>query len=210
VPYEPPEPPPFDSADPDHQNLIALVRSYRSAGWFRSETGSDEDVARRARERWWAEWADEVDTEGTDDGIFICSADPERATWFDPEADTCEENATYLSVLDELAGLSGSAVEFTDVVEDWNREPGRVFVSFRLDGGEHELALHEFDDWVDPKVIEQLNHYLAPERGRFWVFDGGGQAFAITWATSAEAEALSRSVRATLLDRAPDNWPGVR
>jgi len=32
-----------------------------------------------------------------------------------------------------------------------------VFVSYRLNGADQQMALHEFDDWVDPKIIVQLN-----------------------------------------------------
>jgi hypothetical protein len=210
MPYEPTAPPPFDPDDPAHRELIELVRRYRSAGWFAGDVASDEDVARRAREGWWAEWEQEVDTAAPDDGIFICAADPGRAIWFDPEADTCEENATYLSVLDDLAAVTGGALRLVGVSEDWHREPGRVYVAYEVDGVGRELALHQFDDWVDPKIIEQINRSLPPDGGRFYVFDGGGQAFAITWATATEAAALNGSGQTALLDRAPDPWPGIR
>jgi hypothetical protein len=210
VPYEATPPPPFDPDNPKHHDLIDFVHRYRSAGWFEGDVASDEDVTRRARERWWAEWEQEVDTAGSDDGIFLCFADPTRAIWFDPEADTCEENATYLSVLDDLAALTGGPIPLEGVSEDWQREPGRVYVTYRIDGVGHELALHQNDDWVDPKIIEQINRSLPPDGRRFYVFDGGGQAFAITWATAAEADALNGSGRAALFDRAPDLWPGIR
>ena len=77
--YIPSTPPPFDPQSPQHGALVQVVRQYREAGWFEHETGSDEKVAEGARERWWAEWEDEVDTSGPDDGIFICMADPQRA-----------------------------------------------------------------------------------------------------------------------------------
>ena len=63
--YIPSTPPPFDSQSPQHGALVQVVRHYREAGWFEHETGSDEKVADGARERWWAEWEDEVDTERT-------------------------------------------------------------------------------------------------------------------------------------------------
>jgi len=56
------------------------------------------------------EWQSEVDTSGPDDGIFISVADPERAIWFDPESDTCGENETYTSVLQDLAALSAETL----------------------------------------------------------------------------------------------------
>lgn len=208
--YIPSTPPPFDPQSPQYGALVQVVRQYREAGWFEHEAGSDEKVAGGARERWWAEWEDEVDTSGPDDGIFICTADPQRASWFDPERDTCEENQTYTEVLEELAALSGGTVVISNVVEDWDREPGRVFVSYRLNGADQQMALHEFDDWVDPKIIVQLNAALPAEGRRLYVFDGGGQAFGITWATPAETESLCSRGRATLLDRAPDAWPGIR
>jgi hypothetical protein len=186
-----------------------MVKQYREAGWFEHEAGTDEEVAEAARERWWAEWEREVDINPPDDGIFISMAGPQRALWFDPERDTCEENKTYTEVLGDLADLSGGTVVISDVVEDWHRESGRVFVSYRLSDANQEMALHEFDDWVDPKIIAQLNAALPPEGRRLYVFDGGGQAFAVTWATFSEAAALSSHGRATLLDRAPEAWPGV-
>jgi hypothetical protein len=72
------------------------------------------------------------------------------------------------------------------------------------------MALHEFGDWVDPKIIAQLDAALPAGGRRLYVFDGAGQAFGITWATPAEAESLCSRGRATLLDRAPDAWPGIR
>jgi hypothetical protein len=209
APYTPSTPTPFDLRSPEHRALIEEVGRYRKAGWFEDEVGSDEEVAERARGRWWEHWESEVDTSGPDDGIFICMSDPSRATWFDPEADTCEGNETYIDALQELSALTGGAVVITDAVEDWQRQPGRVFVSYRLNGSQHELALHHFDDWVDPKMIAQLNAALPGDGRRFYVFDGGGQAFAITWATPNEAESLMASGRAVLLDRSPDKWPGV-
>jgi hypothetical protein len=210
MPYIPSTPTPFDPESREHGALIEEVRRYRRAGWFQNEVGSDQEVAERARERWWAEWQSEVDTSGPDDGIFICMADPERAIWFDPESDTCEENETYTGVLQELAALSGGDLVITDVVEDWRREPGRVFVSCGVNGASIEVALHQYDDWVDPKIIAQLNAALPADSGRFYVFDGGGQAFGITWATSDEAESLMAHGRVVRLDRAPDAWPGIR
>lgn len=64
---------------------------------------------------------EEIDTSERDYAIFIKIADPQRAIWFDPEADTCEANATYTNVLKRLAALSGGALVITHVVEDWHR-----------------------------------------------------------------------------------------
>jgi hypothetical protein len=200
---------PFDPTSSAHKDLIRLVSQYRAASWFAGEGGSDQEIAERARTAWWAEWESEVDTDGTDDGIFISTADPERAIWFDPEADTCEENHTYTEVLGQLVSLTGGELSVSNIAEDWQREPGHVFVSCRVNGIVNELEFRENDDWVDPAVISQLNAAI-PEGGRrFFVFDGGGQAFCITWASRAEAEQLAGHGHAVLLDRAPDAWEGV-
>jgi hypothetical protein len=137
-------PTPFDPESREHGALIEEVRRYRRAGRFQNEVGSYQEVAERARERWWAEWESEVDTSGPDDGNFISMVDAERAIWFDPESDTCEQNETYTGVLQELAALSG----------------GDLFASCGVNRASYELALHQYDNWVTRRSFAQLNAAL--------------------------------------------------
>ena len=202
-------PPPWDPESPAHSGLVEAVRAYRRAGWLgRFGGASDEDAARALREEWWSQWEEEYAADEPDDGI-LAALDPERAIWFDPEADTCEDNRTYVDVLASLCEITGGELEITGVVEDWRREPGRVHVALVVNGTPGELHLHEFHDWVDPKVIEGLNRFLPRDGRHFYCFDGGGQAFCITWASPAEVAALEAARPARLLDKAPAAWPGV-
>ena len=209
--YVPPELPPWDHDRPEHRALIEKVHRYRSAGWFAhsTETDTDEKTAQAARQTWWSDFGCEMSTD-FDDGIFICIADPSRAIWFDPEADVCEGNSSYVHFLAQLSSLTEGDASIGEVVEDWHTEPGRIFVTYKLNGDEHSLALHHYDDWVDPKVLEQLNDELPAGGRRFYCFDGGGQPYALTWATADEVGAIASPGTTPLLDRAPDGWPGVR
>lgn len=160
-------PPPWDAASPAHRGFVEAVAAYRRAGWFeRFGNTSDEDAARALREEWWGEWGEEYEARSPDDGT-VATFDSERAMWFDPEADTCEANQTYFQALGLLSEITGGELEVTDIVEDWQREPGRVHVALVVNGTRAELHLHEFSDWVDPKVIEGLNSLFACRRQVF-------------------------------------------
>jgi hypothetical protein len=143
--------------------------------------------------------------DGDDEQLVVL--DEDRAVSLDPENDVCDENHSYAEVLERLAGLTSGEVELTDIVEDWHRQPGQVYVAFSLNGRPAELCLEQMDDWTDGSMIGQLNALLARRGGHFFVFDGGGQAFSITCLTPEGAALVSRQRPLRLFDVAPEAWP---
>jgi hypothetical protein len=207
-------PPPMPEWDPVscrlHGELVEVVREYRSAGWFEQFAGQpDEVVAEVLRAQCWPDDCEEFDVARAGYGNFAL-ADTERVIGLDPEADTSEGNHVYVGVLRRLAKITLGALVMTDVSEDWRSEPGRVIVSLVANGQPRQLRLHQLDDWVDPKVITLLNAMVAEQARRFYCFDTGGQMYPITFATPEQAAAMNAFGKVRLLDRAPDEWPGIR
>jgi len=193
-----------------HRDLIEVVHEYRVAGWFEQYVGQpDEVVAEVLRAQWWQDDWEEFDVARAGYGNFAL-ADTDRVIGLDPEADTSEGNHVYVEVLQRLAEITADALVITDVSEDWQSESGRVIVSVLANGQPRQLRLHQFDDWIDPKVITLLNGIVAAQARRFYCFDTGGQMYPITFAKPEQAAAMNAFGKVQLLDRAPDEWPGIR
>jgi len=192
------------------RELIEVLREYRAAGWFKQYAGQPEEaVAKAVRAQWWQDNWEEFDVERWGYGNFAL-ADTESVIGLDPEADTVEGNDVYVGVLGRMAKITSGALVISDVSEDWQSEPGRVIVSLVANRDPRQLRLHQFHDWVDPKVISLLNAILVAQAGRFYCFDTGGQMYPITFATPEEAAAMNAFGKVDLVDHAPSEWPGIR
>ena len=207
---EAPTMPVWDPASRLHGELLRVLHEYRAAGWFKQYAGQPDDVVAQAlRARWWQDDWEEFDADRVGYGNFAL-LDTERVVGLDPEADTAPGNDVYIQVLDDLAGITAGALALSEAAEDWDSEPGRVIVTFVANGAPHRLRLHQFDDWVDPKLIPLLNDIVPRHQGRFYCLDTGGQMYPITFATAEEVKALNAFGRVSVVDHAPEGWPGIR
>jgi len=85
----------------------------------------------------------------------------------DPEADVCAENQVYREVLGEWAIISKGAFTPTSIREDWETDTGPVEVSFDLAGRLTKVSPAYENDWIDLKVLRQINALIATSDRQF-------------------------------------------
>ncbi len=116
-------------------------------------------------------------------------------TWAgDPKADVCDGDNVYAEVVKEWAEITGGAFAPTDIHEKWHSVIGPIEVSFLVNGQPNLITPTHRDDWIDLKIVAQLNRILEASGKRFnYVVDGN---FCLLLFLSPEMELRLRQERA--------------
>jgi len=107
------------------------------------------------------------------DDVFILAYSVGQSWADDPEADVCDTNRVYTTVLLEWAGISNGVFTPTKIDEIWETEEGPITVSFQIEGAEHIVKPKYLEDWIDLDVLQQINQTIAKRhRQFFYAIDG--------------------------------------
>jgi len=202
---------PRQSDPPPSPQLMAAVPVFRRAGFFALyEPLSDVELARSLAATWRAWEGDELSSDPGELDWMLVVLDEERTFQGDSEADVLEGNNVYVGLLRDLARRSGGALTVRAIKEEWASHTGSVDISLRANGNAVHLALADCGDWIDPKLLTEVNGLLSPEGPHFFVVDTGGQNVIITRATEEERRTLEEARSLRLSDRPPPWWESVR
>lgn len=196
--------------------LVAKVRAYRAFGFFQSKedrgrvTGDepgfrhvpiglplaaygrmdDAQVADVILRRHEAEWGQPFDPEEDDAAVRVAEHDAWRMARIDAECVAHGEDA-YVDVLLALARISRGGFRPEDVRESWDApEDGPVRVSFTLEGEPREIALDVSGDYLDDRVVDDVNMMLVGQGWRFERVETGDQSMLLVALSPRERRAL--------------------
>jgi len=95
------------------------------------------------------------------DDVFLLAYSEGNVWEGDLEADVCAHNEVYSEVLPEWARISRGAFAPSAITEHWESETGPITLSFQLGGQPASLSPGYHDDWIDLKILQQINGLIA-------------------------------------------------
>jgi hypothetical protein len=153
---------PASKIEPTELNSVeAVIQFYRTLGLFSAIR--DESVIQQFRQ---SHGRYPNPTDPWDDVFLLAYAQGDVWTG-DPEADVCAENQVYREVLGEWAAISNGAFDPISIREDWETDTGPVQVSFDLAGRPMKISPAYQNDWIDLKVLQQINALIATSGRQF-------------------------------------------
>ncbi len=104
----------------------------------------------------------------TETSANIALQDTNKAILKDTEADVLKGNDAYIFFLQQLSEISDSKFVPTDVKETWETETGPITVKLTSWEKQFEFKPEYFDDWLDGRVIEDINNELVDSKCGFY------------------------------------------
>jgi hypothetical protein len=183
-----PEGPPPAIAD---ETIVDRVAALRSVGLFADRAGMTDAALAAAVETAMADvWGAPEDVPASLVELVVAEQDPTRVWWRDLEADVAAENEVYAQTIAEWSEISAGAFEPTDIVETWQGPAGPVTVAFTHDGTQRTLSPEYLEDWIDPRILTQINEAIADSGRRFEMVKAFDQTAFVIALTEAEREGL--------------------
>lgn len=104
----------------------------------------------------------------TEISVNIALQDSTKAILKDSEADVLKGNDAYVFFLEQLSEISDNRFVPTDINEFWETETGPISVNFTAWEKQFVFKPEYFDDWLDCRVIEDLNNKLVDFKCGFY------------------------------------------
>jgi len=142
-------------------SVEAVIQFYRSLGLFGAV--QDEHVIQQFTQS----HGRQPNPSDVWDHVFLLAYAQGDAWADDPEADVCAENQVYREVIGEWATVSKGSFDPTSIKEDWETDTGPIQVSFDLGGRPARISPAYQNDWIDLKVLQQINALIATSGRQF-------------------------------------------
>lgn len=98
--------------------------------------------------------------ERKNDLYSIARQDHEKFLDIDLEADVCNGNNVYQSLLEEFSKASNNLFLPSEISETWNSDVGPIKLSFISNGQPVLFEPVYMDDWIDESVFEIINEEM--------------------------------------------------
>lgn len=127
------------------------------------------------------------------DDVFLLAYAKDKVWADDPEADVCAENKIYQEVLPEWAHISHGAFAPYNITEQWESDSGPITVWFQLGERLASVSPNYQDDWIDLKVLRQINRLIDGSGRQFECSSDGN--FALVLCLTSEQKQTMRTKR---------------
>ena len=139
-------------------NLNILLQ----AGFFKEHEGLSEEelldlLNKKRKEEYSKIFEREYDPGQIKDDHQLALLDTKKFLDIDLEADVCDENRVYTSILEDFAKASNGHFSPTKIEETWESEEGPIKVSFMSNGYKVSFEPEYNDDWLDPELFDTIN-----------------------------------------------------
>jgi hypothetical protein len=104
----------------------------------------------------------------TETSANIALHDSNKAILKDTEADIWKGSNAYVYFLQQLSEISDKKFVPTDINENWEFETGPITVKFKSWGKQFEFEPEYIDNWIDGRVIEDINNELLDSKCGFY------------------------------------------
>ncbi len=191
-------------------------RIFKSASWFEElvqyfvDLGFFEDIASSEtserdadiRKRFRDEFGREVPNLPRSNlaHMKVLAQDRTRVWWNDLEADVSSGNKVYIRTLEALGHISLGYFEPVAIEETWSTETGPISVRFELSGAQIELNPEYGADYIDIRILDDLNKLLQGTPIRFEMITPFDQTAYVVTLTIDQKQKLSNDLGWTFVD----------
>ncbi|MFN8313528.1 MAG: hypothetical protein U0289_12010 [Cyclobacteriaceae bacterium] len=127
--------------------------------------------------------------------INLAKWDKQRVWFDDLEADVCEENKVYTTVIKDFGHMT-NLLQPTNIVEKWRTKTGPVEITFENKGQRFNLTPKYNDDWLDMEpLLDTFNKILYPSGQRFEILENTDQQLFVIRLTVREKERLTKDFK---------------
>ena len=138
------------------------------------------------------EWGEEIDISGSLADLEILRYGGAAIWWEDTEADVYPGNDVYVRVIAEWAAISHGSFAPERIEESWESDSGPITVSFSLSGNLVSLRPEYLDDYIDPRILVQINDTIRSSGRQFELHRAFDQTAFIVCLTQDQMERLRR------------------
>jgi hypothetical protein len=170
-------------------SLDERVRGLRDIGLFADASSTDAELAAEVEAAIAETWGEVPEDDPTVE-LLIAEQDRSRVWWRDLEADVAEGSDVYAVTLGEWAAISGDSFVPTSIVETWESPTGPITVSFELEGAAHVLEPEYLEDWIDIRILGDINELTSVEGRDFALVKAFDQTAYVISLTTSEQRAL--------------------
>jgi hypothetical protein len=100
-------------------------------------------------------------------------------------------NAVYENTITEWANISNGAFSPTSIKETWKSDTGPITITFELEGQEISIQPEYTDDYIDTKILFQINELTKNSGKQFEMHKAFDQTAFIVCLTNEEKGALT-------------------
>lgn len=117
----------------------------------------------------------------------------DRCWDFDTEA--IEDHGAYVEIMQNLERITRGELKFDNLKDFVDVENENAWVSFSIGGSEYKWNLKVDNDWIDPELFTKLVALTnkLKTKGRYTVFNTGGQNVVIGFETPQHTNAIIKS-----------------
>jgi len=127
--------------------------------------------------------------------INLAKWDKQRVWFNDLEADVCEENKVYKTVISDFGEMT-DLLRPVNIVEKWKTKTGPVEIIFENKGQKFNLTPKYNDDWLDMEpLLETFNKIISPSGQRFEILENTDQQLLVIRLSIKEKERLTKDFK---------------
>jgi hypothetical protein len=127
--------------------------------------------------------------------INLAKWDKQRVWFNDLEADVCEENKVYTTVINDFGQMT-DLLQPMNIVEKWKSKAGPVEITFENKALKFNLAPKYNDDWLDMvPLLDTFNKIINPSGQKFEILENTDQQLFVIRLSVKEKERLMKDFK---------------
>lgn len=168
--------------------LTESVRYFRQLGFLKKyHSLSDEELVKELHRVGWNSEPNPL--YGVTD-LSLLAMDKDAVWWHDTEADVFMGNNVYVRVLREWGSISRGTFLPEHIEEVWESADGPVEIRFAHHGDRFTIYAESFGDYLDLRVLLQINRLIRDSGIRFELYEAFDQSAFIIALTPLEKQKL--------------------
>ena len=136
------------------------------------------------------DWGDELDENDPHIDLIILKYISKLVWWEDTEADVINGNDVYVLALSEWKEITNQQFSPINIIEKWATERGDISVHFEMNGDDYKIHPRYLDDYLDIKVLTEINKLSIFNESQFEVYQPFDQTAFVIFLTKNQKKSL--------------------
>ncbi len=138
------------------------------------------------------DWETEFNNNDPLADLMLLKYSDAKVWWEDTEADVLPGNAVYENTITEWANISNGVLSPRNIKETWESDTGPITITFELQEQEKSIQPEYLDDYIDTKILLQINKLIKNSSKQFEMYEPFDQTAFVICLTNSEKRALKK------------------